>query len=220
MKNRTATALDSKISLKIRIFDSIVISSLFLSLLPIRLAFVHYVGDHWFGSFGVMTVTATVVIYLTYKNKLGWFGRSVQRFFRKRHTKKRILFIAQFIIATSMISIFIYGVNYAEDKFEFEKTEILALLPNEGMDTMEGMTDKALDEVIDKPEMMLYAIVIFAYYMLFDFDHYSLAVWTINEITEGLYLNLGSVFLVEEIEVFGIFVFFHFYGKKLTPKEQ
>ena len=51
--------------------------------------------------------------------------------------------------------------------------------------------------------MMLYAIVIFAYYMVFDFDNYSLAVWTINEISNGLYMNLGSVLLVEELEVFG-----------------
>jgi len=208
----------NKVPLKIKIFDSLVISALFLSLIPIRLAFITYVGDNWLGSFGVVTAIATIILYLAVKNKLGWFGRSIMRYFQKRHTKKRILFILQFTIATSMMVIFIYGVTYAEDKFDYEKQEILALLPNAGMDSMEKISETAIEEIQEKPEMLLLAVAVFGYYLIYDFDKYALAVWVINDMSEGLYLSFATIFLVEELEVMGLFTIFHFYGKKLTKK--
>lgn len=210
-----------KIPLKVRIFDSLVVSGFFLSLIPIRLLFMEYIGDNWLGSFGVMTAFATMILYFTYKGKLGWFGRSIQRFFQKRHKKKRILFVIQMSFATFILVMFIHGVNYADtnDKFDFDKREILALLPNAGLDTTEKLTNKGIEELMDKPEMILIAMVVFAHMMIFDFDKYALAVWIINDITGGIYMTLATIFLVEEIEVIGLFVFFNFYGKKLTPNK-
>lgn len=179
-----------------------------------------YIGDNWFGSFGVMTAFATLILYFTYKGKLGWFGRSIQRFFQKRHRKKKILLIIQMCFATFVLVTFIHGVNYVEtnDKFDFEKKEIIALLPNAGLDTTEKLANAGIEELMNKPEMILIAIVVFIYMMLFDFDKYALAVWVINDITGGIYMTLATIFLVEEIEVIGLFLFFNFYGKKLTPK--
>lgn len=207
-------------SRKLKIFDSIVVSSMFLSLIPIRLAFVEYIGDNWFGSFGLLTAITTGIIILTYKGKLGWFGRSIMRFFKKRHTKKRILLLVQFVFSTTMLILFIHGVNYADDKFTFEKEEIIALLPNEGMDSMENMTVQAVDEVKDEPWIILTAIMVFIYFIIFDFDNYALAVWVINDLSGGIYMNLATIFLVEEIEVVGLFAVFHFFGKKISPKEE
>jgi hypothetical protein len=212
--------LTEQVSRKIKIFDSLVISSFFLSLIPVRMVFIEYIGDSWFGSFGLITAIATAVIILTYKGKLGWFGRSIMRFFQKRHKKKRIFFAVQFVFSTTMLVLFIHGVNYADDKFDYEKQEIIALLPNEGMDTMENMTAQAVDEVMDEPWMILSAILVFAYFILFDFDKYALAVWAINDISGGIYMNFATIFLVEEIEVVGLFAFFHFFGRKITQKKQ
>lgn len=216
MKKRTATALDSNTSLKIRIFDTLVVSSLFLSLLPVRVLFVEYVGDNWLGSFGLMTAIVTVVLYLTYKGKLGWFGRSVIRFFRKRHRKKRILIVIQFVFATLMLSTFIYAVNFAsDDKYMTLREEIVALLPNEGLNSTEEIAGQAIDDLKEQPEMLLVAFVMFFYLVIYDFEKFALAMWTINNITGGLYLNLATIFLVEEIEVIGLFTFFHFFSKKI-----
>lgn len=125
------------------------------------------------------------------------------------------------VFATFMLIMFVHGVNYVEntDKFDFEKEEIIALLPNAGLDSAEKIANAGIEEVQNKPEMILIAIVVFAYFMIFDFDKYALAVWVINDITGGLYMNLASIFLVEEIEVIGLFIFFHFFGKKLSSNK-
>ena len=180
-------------------------------------------GENWLGSFGVVTGFATVVIILTFKGKLGWYGRSMRRFFQnKRGNKRKIFIILQISFATVMLSLFIYGVNHIEnnDRFDLERQEIVALLPNEGLDTTEKITSKAIDEIQDAPEMILIAIVVLGYMMLFDFDKYALIVWSINDVTDGMYLNLATILLVEEIEVIGIFVFYALYGDRLTPKKQ
>jgi len=52
---------------------------LLLVLLPVRVLFVRYVADDWFGSFGLITGISVLIIYLAKKNKLGWFGRAFHR---------------------------------------------------------------------------------------------------------------------------------------------
>jgi hypothetical protein len=207
--------MNSKLPLRIRIFDSLVISGFFLSLIPIRLLFIEYIGDNWFGSFGLLTALSSAILILTYKNKLGWFGRSIKRFFRKRHTKKRILMGVHFSISVVMLSTFIYAVNYAEDNFEFEKDEIISLLPQESLGSTTELTQQALDQVAEKPQLLLESAVMFLILLVNDFDKFALALWAVNEIMDGFYMNLATIFLIEEIEVGGLFIIFHIFGRKI-----
>lgn len=218
MKKRTVTVLSSKTktSLKIRIFDSFVVFGFFLSLIPIRLFFVENVNDNWIGSFGLITAISGTILYFGYKEKLGWFGRSFMRFFRQRHTKKKIFLIIQGTFAVIMLSIFIYSVEYADDRFEYEREELVSLLPNAGMETTEKLTEKSFETMKETPpEMIFLALVTMVYIFLYEFDKFALALWTVNHITGGMYLNLATIVLIEEIEVIGLFFFFHFFGKKL-----
>ena len=58
-------------------------------LLPVRLVFVAYVSDNWFGSFGIIAIISATMIILTKKGKLGKFGRMFERQIDKiQHGKK------------------------------------------------------------------------------------------------------------------------------------
>ena len=60
-------------------------------LLPVRLFFVAYVSDNWFGSFGVIGAISILLLTLAKKDKLGKFGQMFNRQIEKfQHGKKAI----------------------------------------------------------------------------------------------------------------------------------
>ena len=68
-------------------------------LLPVRLIFVAYVSDNWFGSFGVISAISVVMIILVKKGKLGKFGEIFDRQITKiQHGKKGMLVYGQAIL--------------------------------------------------------------------------------------------------------------------------
>ena len=61
-------------------------------LLPVRLVFVTYVSDNWFGSFGIISAISIVMIVMVKKGKLGKFGEIFERQLSKiQHGKKGII---------------------------------------------------------------------------------------------------------------------------------
>ena len=120
-----------------------------------------------------------------------------------------------FSISVVMLSTFIYAVNYAEDNFEFEKDEIISLLPQESLGSNTELTQQALDQVAEKPQLLLESAVMFLILLVNDFDKFALALWAVNEIMDGFYMNLATIFLIEEIEVGGLFIIFHIFGRKI-----
>jgi len=220
VRKRSVIVLSSKNPRKIQLFDSLIVSGFFLSLLPVRVAFTVLVGDHWLGSFGILTIITVTVIYFSYKNKLGWFGRCLQRFFTRKHTKKKILLFINIFFVIGVISLFIYAIHYSDGKFDYEKSEVIALLPNEGMGTIEELSEQAVNTVVENPAMFVLAFFIFIGLIFFDFNQFALIMWTINEISGGIYINMATIVLIEEIEVLGMFVLFHFIGKRIKKDTQ
>ena len=78
-------------------------------LLPVRIVFVSYVSDNWFGSFGIISAISAAMIILTKKNKLGKFGRMFSRQMYKFQKGKRAIVTygqATFLLAILGVSIF------------------------------------------------------------------------------------------------------------------
>ena len=209
MKKKTVTVMISVLPNKRNILDALVVFGILLALIPVRLLFVELVHDSWLGSFGIITLVMTVIMYLTYKEKLGYVGDCILRYFTKKHKKKKIIFTIQFVIAIYMLGNFVYAVNYVDEdpKFNQTKMEILALVPNAQIDTQEKLTNKAIEQIEEKPEAFLMAILVYAYMMVYNYDVFALILWTINDISDGFYLNMATIFLVEEIEIFGLMLF-------------
>src|SRR3990172_2396914 len=84
-------------------------------LFPIRLVLVRYVSENWFISFGVMISISVLLIYLSKKGKLGWFGRAFHRQMFKIHRGKRRYFVYfQVISATIFFSASIFGIHLGD----------------------------------------------------------------------------------------------------------
>ena len=68
-------------------------------LLPVRLVFVAYVSDNWFGSFGIIAIISATMIILTKKGKLGKFGKMFEKQINKlQHGKKGKIVYGQAIL--------------------------------------------------------------------------------------------------------------------------
>ena len=88
-------------------------------------------------------------------------------------------------------------------------------MPQESLGSTTELTQQALDQVAEKPQLLLESAVMFLILLVNDFDKFALALWAVNEIMDGFYMNLATIFLIEEIEVGGLFIIFHIFGRKI-----
>jgi len=179
-------------------------------LLPIRIIFVRYVADDWLGSFGLITAFSLLILYLSRKNKLGWFGRAFNRQMFKVHKGKRRIFVySQLAIGFIFFAGTIYAIGLGDSYYALEKTMVI-----------ESLEFKNIDQFVEKSQEDIrlrdlpLAIMVFFYIVLFRFDLFAIMLASLNEITEGWVMHFATVFLVEDVELIGILFLTKFYIKK------
>ena len=179
-------------------------------LLPIRIIFVRYVADDWLGSFGLITAFSLMILYLSRKNKLGWFGRAFNRQMFKVHKGKRRIFVySQLFLGFVFFAGTIYAIHLGDSFYETEKIMVI-----------ESLDFKNIDQFIEKSQEDIrlrdlpLAIMVFLYIVFFRFDLFAIMISSLNEITEGWVMHFATVFLVEDVELIGILFLTKFYIKK------
>lgn len=179
-------------------------------LLPIRIIFVRYVADDWLGSFGLITGFALLILYLSRKNKLGWFGRAFNRQMFKVHKGKRRIFVySQLAIGFIFFAGTIYAIGLGDSYYALEKTMVI-----------ESLEFKNIDQFVEKSQEDIrlrdlpLAILVFFYIIIFRFDLFAIMLASLNEITDGWVMHFATVFLVESVELIGILFLTKFYIKK------
>ena len=100
-----------KFGVKLKITERMEVVIVFLVMtgifLPVRFLFVSFVSDHWFGSFGIVSALAIIMVVLSRKGKLGKFGEMFQRQMMKIHTGKR----RKLIYTNMALTVFIMGLS-------------------------------------------------------------------------------------------------------------
>jgi len=179
-------------------------------LLPIRIIFVRYVADDWLGSFGLITAFSLLILYLSRKNKLGWFGRAFNRQMFKVHKGKRRIFVySQLAIGFIFFAGTIYAIGLGDSYYALEKTMVI-----------ESLEFKNIDQFVEKSQEDIrlrdlpLAIMVFFYIVIFRFDLFAIMLASLNEITDGWVMHFATVFLVEDVELIGILILSKFYLKK------
>lgn len=179
-------------------------------LLPIRIIFVRYVADDWLGSFGLITAFSLLILYLSRKNKLGWFGRAFNRQMFKVHKGKRRIFVySQLAIGFIFFTVTIYAIGLGDSYYAVEKTIVI-----------ESLEFKNIDQFVEKSQEDIrlrdlpLAILVFFYIVFFRFDLFAIMLASLNEITDGWVMHFATVFLVEDVELIGILFLTKFYIKK------
>ena len=95
--------------------DITVLVVMFGVFLSIRLVFYNFVSDNWIGSFGLVSFVAFITVYLSKKNKLGYFGKIYWKVVSRVHRGKRriVVYCSMFFVIYFLGSITL-GIGYAE----------------------------------------------------------------------------------------------------------
>lgn len=177
--------------------------------LPVRLVFYTYVSPYWLGSFGLITGIMVALIVLSKKGKLGYVGYIIEKqvmSFSKGNFGKLALFNIIFFVY--VFSLAIYGIETAPETLKDQMINTLA---------QEGVTD--LDTAIDSSDRLVWtgpgaAIPLFSLVIILTPNNLGAVIYSLmNDFTDGWLLHFTTVFLIEELEVLGLVVYFRYVAK-------
>ena len=177
-------------------------------LLPVRLVFVSFVSDNWFGSFGIISVISVLMIVLVKKRKLGKFGEIFDRQLTKiQHGKRGILVYSQAILFLMILGGTIFAIEMGNTAFGDIKEEILS--QHEELSQPETLIAQS-----EKFELQdwFYGIVGMFVAVFVAFPQLAAVFAVLDETFDGWILHFYTVAFVEYLELFGILIFYRFYG--------
>jgi hypothetical protein len=186
-------------------------ASILAIFIPVRKFFVDYVSDSWLGSFGTLTVIFGVILYLSRKGKLGWYGRVFEeRLTKVVRGKRRILvwFVSGFTIYFLAASI--YGIESSDNQYKELKDSLKSSIPKE-QQNMENMVKQT--EGVPLAYYPL-ALLLVLWTLIFRFDLYAAMMGYINDVTDGYFLHLITIMFVQEVELIGFLVFYRYFLSK------
>jgi len=175
-------------------------------LLPVRLLFVEFVSDSTFGSLGLISAISVVMIILVKKKKLGWFGVMFENELTRLTKGKRRTFIFVWLsVITLYFAFSIYSIDQANTVYFDEKERIKLIVMDKY--TLDFEKPETVIETLDPEQVVTgadnYVVAIFN-----DFPAVAIVQGIMNDMSNGFLLHFHTVFLVESIEVLGVFVFY------------
>lgn len=196
--------------------------------LPVRLVFYTYVSQYWLGSFGVITGIAILVFYLSWKGKLGAFGRIWKRQIVKMARGKLGLFlIVEGIIAVTVYSGYVYFIEEGKTEFSNDVEIMDQYMEEQGVTAIDVFDPtKAGDSTGRGAEAMIIALMA----LMSDPDkqdafidelsdpkklHYvlSIALASADNLLGGWLLHFNIVFLIEQAEQVILVIYFRYFFK-------
>jgi hypothetical protein len=187
----------------------IIWASLTLIFLPIRLVFYNLVSTNWYGSFGLMSIISVILIILVKKNKLGRWGIMFENEMRKvQFKKRRYLVYGSNLFTIFLLLNFIAAINLGDTEFKHTQEDLQKQMEQnaKGQKVTLNLVMEQYKE--HSPQEYLIALlgIIFVYFTHYDIFAGFMAIE--NNITGGYYLHFTSVFLIEQIEVLGVLLFY------------
>lgn len=180
-------------------------------LLPVRILFVQFISSYWLGSFGVVSLISIVILILAKKQKLGKFGEIFEKqMYKSTRGKRKWLFIPSLLFTLFMNLSIITAIDLGENQFVEQKQELKEMIPNE-QQSVDSLVEQAKEI---KPQNFLVGVIVIFYLIFFRFDIYSGMMSYLNDITNGFLQHFAVVFLVEQLEVMGLMLFYRFKLKK------
>lgn len=175
-------------------------------LLPVRLLFVEYISDDWFGSFGIISIISAVMIILTKKGKLGKFGEMFERQLMKLQKGKKAKFVyGQSIIFLLILGGTIFAIEQGNSTYIDLKNQILE--ENEEFKDPQKIIEKT--EQLEAKDWALGVLGLFLAVFI-AFPQLSAVLAVLNDSFDGWILHFYTVGFVEYIELFGILLYYRF----------
>ncbi len=180
-------------------------------LLPVRLVFVAFVSDNWFGSFGIITAISVLMIVLVKKRKLGKFGEIFDRQLTKiQHGKRGILVYSQAVLFLMILGGTIFAIEMGNSAFVDIKEEIQS--QHEELSQPETLI--AQSENFELQDWF-YGIIGLFVAVFVAFPQLAAVFAVLDDTFDGWILHFYTVAFVEYLELFGILIFYRFYGRNV-----
>lgn len=196
-------------------FEGVIVFVVFTGLLlPVRLFFVTYVSDNWFGSFGIISLISISLIILTKKGKLGKFGKMFDRQFEKIQRGKKAKFVYfQVFVLLAILGGTIYSIEFGNSHFLDLKNEIVS--ENKELTDPEHLLSQAERITIQKLIISLFTLFISFF---ISFPQVAVIFAILNDTFDGWILHFYTVAFVECFELFGILLFHKILSRKWDQK--
>ena len=189
--------------------------------LPVRFVFVTFVSDHWFGSFGLVSAFAVIIVILSKKGKLGKFGEMFQRQMMKIHTgKRRKVIYTNMALTVFIMGLSIVSINLGNTIYVDQKNEILEMSDSQGQSLREPADMQQLTEEFHELStvQLLEALVAMPVLLIYQFPYFSGLMAIENDLTSGFFLHFSTVGFVEILEMIGVLIFYRVTLKKPAVK--
>ena len=174
-------------------------------LLPVRLLFVLFVSDNWFGSFGIISAVSVVVLVLVKKKKLGEFGNMFQRQIEKLlKGKRKILVYSECVFVLVLLGTMIFAINQGNSAFIEMQDQFLV---SQEIDHPENLLEQTSNwNVYD----WLYGFAVAPLAFITAFPQMSAVIASIDAALGGWLLHFYTVGFVEYAEFLGILMTYRF----------
>lgn len=175
-------------------------------LIPVRLLFVEYVSDSTWGSLGVISVISVTVVVLAKKGKLGWFGRMFENEMTRMTRGKRQVFVFCWLTMLAIyFSVSIVAIDQGMTIYHDETMRIYEIVQEKYNLDFEK-TDTVINTL--EPGAITAGVDDYADAMINNFQVVAITQGILNVASNGFLLHFHTVFLVETVEVLGVFIFY------------
>jgi len=179
--------------------------------LPVRFLFVTFVSDHWFGSFGIISAVAIIMVILAKKEKLGKFGQMFQRQMIKIHTgKRRKLIYTHLALSVFLTGLFIVSINLGNTIYVDQKNEIIQIAESNGESLTEPADMQRLtQELKEVPlDQLLASLAAMPILLIYQFPYFAGLMAIENDLTSKFFLHFSTIGFVEALEMIGVLIFY------------
>lgn len=195
------------------IFESLIVFGLITGvLLPVRLLFVEYVSDNWFGSLGIISVISISLIILVEKKKLGFFGPMFKRqMYKFQRGKRGLLVFGESAFLLVILGSMIFAIDQGNSIYYDLKIQ-----------NIENISLSSAENVLDLADNLEYSDWFMGFLMtpmmlLTAFPQMSAGIASIDQSLDGWLMHFYTVGFVEYMELLGILIFYKIsFRKKLT----
>jgi len=179
--------------------------------LPVRFLFVTFVSDHWFGSFGIVSAFAIIMVILAKKGKLGKFGQMFQRQMMKIHTgKRRKLIYTHLALSVFLTGLFIVSINLGNTIYVDQKNEIIQIAESNGESLTEPADMQRLTEELKEVplDQLLASLAAMPILLIYQFPYFAGLMAIENDLTSKFFLHFSTIGFVEALEMIGVLIFY------------
>lgn len=191
----------------------VVVGSLVVLVWFARLFILEVISEHWIGTIGITAGIFGGITYLSYKDKLGAWGRVYKGVILSKASRKvtRIM-VSLTITSLFFLGSFSVGMHASSMYFTAETSELSRIAEENGQPmTREALEAQVSKDLTEKPlEMALLVIVAFfaiPLLMFADFPLFASLMGTMNGIFGGQLIHIVDIFLIQELEGIGVLLF-------------